>query len=142
MRVEITDQTFRRLQALAEPLVDTTEDVMIKLLDFYAAQKEAEPLRSMQDEKTSIPSTSAALFTTRPRTREALHGFRKELWESVIVKLSPTFSLHDVYAHMAPLVELRPHVREMEAAIRHSLQRLRDMGYVEFLDRGEYRRIA
>ncbi len=70
-----------------------------------------------------------------------LSGFRKELWELVIQKLPPIFSLHDVYGHMNPLVALRPHVKEMEAAVRNAMQRLRDMGYVEFLDRGEYQRI-
>ena len=61
--------------------------------------------------------------------------------EPVVQKLPPTFGLHDVYEHQQPLVERRPHVQEMEATIRNAMQRLRDMGYVEFLARGEYRRI-
>lgn len=140
MRVEVSDQTFKRLQSLAEPLIDTVEDVMVKLLDFYAVNKEAEAEKRMPL-VADVPHATAMAPVTRPRTREALYGFRKELWELVVQKLPPTFSLYDVYKHMDPLVKLRPHVQEMEATIRNAMQRLRDMGYVEFLDRGEYRRI-
>jgi len=134
MRIEVSDQTFKRLQALAKPLIDTVEDVMVKLLDFYAADKEA---NGPQRQPVEAPQGVAS----RPRARESLNGFKQELWELVVQKLPSTFSLHDVYKHMEPLVKLRPHVQKMEATIRNAMQRLRDMGYVEFLDRGEYRRI-
>ena len=141
MRVEVSDQTFKRLQVLAEPLIDTVEDVMVKLLDFYITHTEANAPPRAPLEAAGDPNSVRAVPIARPQTREALYGFRKELWELVVQKLNPTFSLHDVYEHMDPLVELRPHVQEMKATIRNAMQRLRDMGYVEFLDRGEYRRI-
>ena len=141
-RVEVTDQTFKRLQDLAEPLVDSVEDVIVRLLDSHVLPKEGGVYSSgflgTDSRSLTHPPTKSVIPS---KARESLAGFRKELWELVVQKLPPTFSLHEVYNHMDPLVKLRPHVQEMQATIRHAMQRLRDMGYVEFLDRGEYRRI-
>ena len=49
------------------------------------------------------------------------------------------FSLADIYAREAELQELHPHNRNVRPKIRQQLQRLRDMGLVEFLGAGNYR---
>ena len=133
MKIELSDETFRRLQGLAEPLVDSVEDVIVRLIKGY--------------EGSGGVKLAAQPPPTPPRTQNVqslseLRGFQKELWELVILKM-PTerFSLRDVYARMQPLVDRRPHVKEIEASMRAGLEKLRDKGYVEFIDnRGQYRR--
>lgn len=49
------------------------------------------------------------------------------------------FSLKDIYAFREDLRRLHPGNRFIEQKIRQRLQRLRDLGFVEFLGRGEYR---
>jgi len=49
------------------------------------------------------------------------------------------FLLPEVYAHADQLQRLHPQNRNVLAKIRQQLQRLRDMGFVEFLGGGRYR---
>ncbi len=49
------------------------------------------------------------------------------------------FSLADIYAREAELQGLHPNNRNVRPKIRQQLQRLRDMGLVEFLGGGSYR---
>ena len=49
------------------------------------------------------------------------------------------FTLAQVYARGEELQRLHPQNRYVEAKIRQQLQRLRDLGFVEFVGRGEYR---
>jgi type II restriction enzyme len=51
------------------------------------------------------------------------------------------FSLRDVYAFAAHLEKLHPDNRHGRDKIRQQLQVLRDLGFVEFLDRGHYRNL-
>jgi type II restriction enzyme len=48
------------------------------------------------------------------------------------------FRLDEVYAHAAALKLLHPGNRHVEAKIRQQLQRLRDLGVLEFVGRGRY----
>jgi type II restriction enzyme len=49
------------------------------------------------------------------------------------------FSLQDVYEHAATLFATHPDNRHVHEKIRQQLQVLRDMGYIKFLKRGEYK---
>ena len=49
------------------------------------------------------------------------------------------FSLADVYARSGELARLHPQNLHIHDKIRQQLQRLRDLGLVEFLGRGRYR---
>jgi type II restriction enzyme len=49
------------------------------------------------------------------------------------------FTLAEVYARGEELQRLHPQNRYVEAKIRQQLQRLRDLGFVEFVGRGNYR---
>jgi len=132
MRVEISDATFSRLQSIAKPLVETVDDVINKLIDFYDQKG-----RTKSD--TSNPRTTAIR-----QTREHLMGFQRELWELLIQPMPTTrFTLRDVYARKEVLAKLRPHVQELEASIRNALEKLRDKGYIQFVDnQGTYLRLA
>lgn len=49
------------------------------------------------------------------------------------------FTLAEAYAFAGELARLHPANRHVEPKIRQQLQRLRDLGFVEFLGRGIYR---
>lgn len=134
MKIKVSESTFKRLQKHATPLIDNVEDVILKMLDAYEGKK----ARKQQTTGPGGPSPAA----TQPPPR--LKGFAKELWDLVICEIpAQTFSIQDVYDKQGPLKERRAHIQELEASIRTALQKLRDAGYIEFLDnRGQYRKSA
>jgi len=87
VRVELSDGTFKRLQALAVPLVDSVEDVIVKLLD----QSGSTALTVSVVQAARVISETAKL-PLEPRLyapsaqRSAIDGFQRELWDEVIVK--------------------------------------------------------
>ena len=133
VRIDVSEQTFKRLQRHAVPLKDTPEDVIMKLIDAYEGKKS----------RTATKTISLDEFLPEEmRTKRRVTGFANELWELVITKLPKEFLLADVYRHMDTIRRKRPHVRELEASARAALQTLRDAGYIEFLDnRGQYRKV-
>lgn len=52
------------------------------------------------------------------------------------------FTLAEVYAFADTLRRLHPQNRHVEDKIRQQLQRLRDLGFLEFVGRGRYRLTA
>lgn len=59
----------------------------------------------------------------------------------IVQGLPELFSLADVYAFEHELAHLYPLNKHVKDKIRQQLQVLRDLGYIEFLGRGKYRRI-
>lgn len=58
-----------------------------------------------------------------------------------IDQLYTMFTLHDVYQFEDKLAELYPSNRNVKPKIRQQLQQLRDLGIIEFLQPGMYRRL-
>ena len=53
-----------------------------------------------------------------------------------------SFSLHDMYLFIPELKQRTGRTQNLDARIRENLQKLRDDGFIEFLDNeGHYRRI-
>jgi hypothetical protein len=65
-------------------------------------------------------------------------------WKNVLLEILPceseTFTISDVYERCEELLsELYPNNNHIRASIKHNLQRLRDDGFIEFLDnKGRY----
>jgi type II restriction enzyme len=57
-----------------------------------------------------------------------------------VERLFPTFTLDNVYSFEEELTIKHPNNRNVRAKIRQQLQVLRDLGLIEFIDRGVYRR--
>ena len=132
MRIEISYSTFRRLQKHAEARVDTLDTVITKLLDHYEKGPGAK-----------WASRAGAGRSEASYPAHDLRGLQKELWELIILQI-PTrdFSLGDVKAREVLLKPLRPNVNDLGASIRGTLQKLREKGYIEFVNnRGSYRRL-
>jgi len=131
MQIQLSETTFRRLQSLATPLVDSVEDVIVRLIDAFEQKGKTDMVpRRNQNISRSIG---------RPR----LSGFLKELWDLIGSLPTERFSLRDMYARMGELERKRPDVKEMGASVRAGLQKLRDKNFIEFLDnQGNYRRLC
>jgi hypothetical protein len=110
-----------------------------------------EPVRRLQE--TLSPKLLTAdidarlLADIRPNTplgralREHLPGWTRLALEGVQMQQSATFSLDTFVSACMPLVSKRyPNNRNVRAKLRQQLQRLRDLGIIEFLGGGTYRR--
>lgn len=67
-------------------------------------------------------------------------GWTLDVWNAIQKIGKKEFLLAEAYALAGDLEKLHPKNRNVEPKIRQQLQRLRDMGFVEFLERGRYRR--
>jgi hypothetical protein len=126
MHIEISERTFKRLQERSEPLVDTPESVIIRLLDNYETK-----------------TTHSSEYISSRKQEYDLRGLQRELWDLVISQMPlESFTLQDIYAREEPLVKRRPNVKDLRASIREALQKLRNKGYIEFVNNnGKYRRL-
>jgi type II restriction enzyme len=66
-------------------------------------------------------------------------GWRLDVLNVVRAFGREEFSLADVYACSVELARLHPHNLHVHDKIRQQLQRLRNLGFVEFVGRGNYR---
>ena len=55
---------------------------------------------------------------------------------------SEAFTLKDMYSFTPRLQKLHPDNNNIEAKIRQQLQLLRDKGFLEFVERGVYRKLV
>jgi hypothetical protein len=57
-----------------------------------------------------------------------------DLMREIVMDLSPTFTLTEVYARSQDIQEAYPNNNTVHATMRRDLQRLRDEGLIEFLN--------
>ena len=70
-----------------------------------------------------------------------LSGWRLDTFNVVSKIKANIFKLDQVYAYKQHLQELHPENRNIEAKIRQQLQELRDLGLIEFIGGGVYRKL-
>jgi type II restriction enzyme len=71
---------------------------------------------------------------------------QKPDWKSevrqCIIKLGKTnFTLSDMYLFIPDLKQRTARTQNVDARIRENLQKLRDDGFIQFLEKGHYRRV-
>lgn len=66
-------------------------------------------------------------------------GWTMDVLQAVRAIAKQEFSLREVYGYASELGGLHPRNRHVEPKIRQQLQRLRDLGFLEFVSRGTYR---
>lgn len=89
-----------------------------------------------QSEVLSQWKQSERLLETEPQAR----GWLADVLRCV-EQLYSTFTLENVYSFEAKLAANHPNNRNVRAKIRQQLQLLRDLGFVEFVTPGTYRRL-
>ncbi len=70
-----------------------------------------------------------------------LKGWEKDVFDALNEIDLDVFKLKDVYEYEERLSKLHPENKFVKAKIRQQLQQLRDLGLVEFLERGVYRKL-
>jgi hypothetical protein len=70
-----------------------------------------------------------------------LKGWEKDVFDILNELGNDVFMLKDVYEFEARLSKLHPENKFVKAKIRQQLQQLRDLGLVEFVERGVYRKL-
>lgn len=74
---------------------------------------------------------------------ESFAGWLKLTIEGITQIASDTFSMKDVWVVCEPLARRRfPNNRHVREKLRQQLQRLRDIGFIQFLGAGRYERLA
>lgn len=98
---------------------------------------------SMVAERLPVPAHSVRqhydLLRPLERQRPRSRGWTLDVLTVVRSLGKPEFTLEEMYAHATQLQLLHPGNRHVEAKIRQQLQRLRDLGLLEFVSRGRYR---
>jgi len=73
--------------------------------------------------------------------RANLQGWKKDVFECLLKLKNDVFSLEEVYAFEDELTQRHPKNQNVKAKIRQQLQYLRDIGLVEFIKPGGYKKL-
>jgi HKD family nuclease len=135
-------QLFRdkdKVSSITPDIISTTQDILSKVpkektIHFDKSEKEIfaeskyEPEDDLYDGGVDTIS-------------ETLSGWRLDIFKALLEIPVNIFELEQVYTHKQQLQKLHPDNRNIEAKIRQQLQELRDLGLVEFLGSGVYRKL-
>jgi hypothetical protein len=124
--------------AITGEILETTESILAKV------PSERRPKFEMTDRELLAlgeEPTTALYDGGIDSIRSTLSGWRLDTFDVAAAIPSPVFQLADIYAKSADLAALHPENRNIEPKIRQQLQLLRDMGLIEFMGNGVYRKL-
>jgi len=129
----------QQVSVITEEILSTTENILSKVpkekkIHFEISEKELFAECHIEPEYDLYDGGIDTIT-------ESLSGWRLDIFNVVSNITTNVFELDHVYAHKHHLQELHPENRNIEAKIRQQLQELRDLGLIEFLDRGVYRKL-
>lgn len=127
------------VSTITSEIIDVTENILKKVpkekrRDFKTEEKEllGISLTEVQDDLYD-----GGLHTIS----DTLSGWRLDVFNILSRIQTNVFKLEHVYENKKNLQKLHPKNRNIEAKIRQQLQELRDLGLIEFLGRGVYRKL-
>ena len=124
---------------VTDEILSTTEDILAKVpkekrIKFEKSEKDLFPAAEYEPQDDLYDGGVKTIVNT-------LSGWRLDTFNVVSKIPANIFKLEQVYAYKQHLQELHPENRNIEAKIRQQLQELRDLGLVEFLGAGVYRKL-
>jgi len=128
-----------KVSTVTEEILSTTEGIIAKVpkekrIKFEKSERDLFPAARYEPEDDLYDGGVKTIVDT-------LSGWRLDTF-SVVSKIPANiFKLEQVYACKQDLQELHPENRNVEAKIRQQLQELRDLGLIEFLGGGVYRKL-
>jgi len=128
-----------KVSTVTEEILSTTEGILAKVpkekrIKFEKSERDLFPAARYESEDDLYDGGVKTIVDT-------LSGWRLDTF-SVVSKIPANiFKLEQVYACKQELQELHPENRNVEAKIRQQLQELRDLGLIEFLGGGVYRKL-
>ena len=128
-----------KVSTVTEEILSTTEGIIAKVprekrIKFEKSEKELFLAAPYEPEDDLYDGGVATIVNT-------LSGWRLDTFNVVSKIPANIFKLEQVYAHKQHLQKLHPENRNIEAKIRQQLQELRDLGLIEFLGSGVYRKL-
>lgn len=126
-----------KVSIVTEEILSTTEGIIAKVpkekrIKFEKSEKDLFPKYEPEDD---LYDGGVATIV------DTLSGWRLDTFNVVSKIPANIFKLEQAYAYKQHLQELHPENRNVEAKIRQQLQELRDLGLIEFIDRGVYRKL-
>jgi len=128
-----------RVSVVTEEILSITEDILAKVpkekrIKFEKSEKDLFPAAEYEPLDDLYDGGVKTIVNT-------LSGWRLDTFNVVSKIPANIFKLKQVYSHKQHLQELHPENQNVEAKIRQQLQELRDLGLIEFVDRGIYRKL-
>jgi len=128
-----------KVSTVTEEILSTTEGIIAKVpkekrIKFEKSEKDLFPIPQYEPEDDLYDGGVTTIIDT-------LSGWRLDTFNVVSEIPAKIFKLEQVYAYKQHLQGLHPENRNVEAKIRQQLQELRDLGLIEFIDRGIYRKL-
>ncbi|HIJ53022.1 MAG TPA: NgoFVII family restriction endonuclease [Planctomycetes bacterium] len=132
-------QDEEKASKVTEEILSTTEDILAKVpkekrIKFEKSEKDLFPKEPYEPEDDLYDGGVTSIVNT-------LSGWRLDTFNVVSRITANIFKLDQLYAFKKQLQELHPDNLNIEAKIRQQLQELRDLGLVEFLGGGVYRKL-
>ena len=128
-----------KVSCVTDEIISTTEDILSKIPKEKKAkfEKSESELFSKIDYDPVDDLYDGGVSTIS----DSLSGWRLDIFNLILKIQTNVFKLDEVYAYKQNLQKLHPENRNIEAKIRQQLQELRDLGLIEFLGSGVYRKL-
>jgi len=128
-----------KVSAVTEEILSITEDILAKVpkekrIKFEKSERDLFPAAEYEPQDDLYDGGIKTIVNT-------LSGWRLDTFNVVSKIPTNIFKLEQVYSYKRHLQELHPENRNVEAKIRQQLQELRDLGLIEFLGSGVYRKL-
>lgn len=119
-----------------------TEDVISTTLEILSKVPKEKKVRFEKTEEDIFPELENDLYDAGIETiTKTLSGWRLDVFNAVLKIPQNIFDLKTVYEFKNELQRLHPENQNVEPKIRQQLQQLRDLGLVEFVKPGVYRKL-
>lgn len=137
IRTLFTDDEQAR--PVTEEIIATTEEILSKV-------PREEQTRFEKTERQLLAAAGTELFDDLydgdiAAITESLSGWRKDVFMILLRLPDSVFNLATVYSYTDHFQKIHPDNTEVQAKIRQILQQLRDLGLIEFLGKGDYRKL-
>ncbi len=124
---------------VTEEIISTTEQILLKVPTEKRITFEKSERDLFQDVSYE-PEDDLYDGGVNP-IRLSLSGWRLDVFDVITAIAKSTFSLDEVYTHEKQLQQTHPQNLNVKPKMRQQLQELRDLGLIEFLGGGIYRKL-
>jgi len=125
--------------SVTEEIISTTESIISKVpkekkIAFEKSERDLFPEPSYEPQDDLYDGGTDTI-------RNSLYGWRLDVFNAILKIPTNVFHLDQVYSYERQLQQLHPDNLNIKAKIRQQLQELRDLGLIEFLGGGVYRKL-
>ena len=89
----------------------------------------------------TIDNEDDALLIIKNINKLSLTKWQKDVFNCLNLIPNNTFKLNDIYSFETLLKNKHPRNNNIQEKIRQILQQLRDLGYIKFINRGQYKKL-